>query len=341
MHIRAPGASGKGIREPPGKPFAALFDILAAMGTKWCKFRAAAVALAALAAVYAQAAPGAHRRKPYMGAIAVEAKSGRVLFADCEDTVAYPASCTKLMTLLLVLEDVRAGRYSLSTRATASVRASREKPSNIGILPGQSMTIDDLLMSLMVKSANDAAVVLAEHSASSALAPGAAPYKPGEALAAFVKRMNARAASLKMTSTHYMTPNGYPPPPGSKTPFDTSTAADLAKLGRTLVRMPEVFRYTSTIRAKVTDGAGKPLEFINHNNILVKNKLKILGADGKSEVDGLKTGYIDAGGSSIVLTAKRGATRAIVVVLGSDGSSVRDENARRLMMDALGGVATW
>ena len=102
--------------------------------------------------------------------------------------------------------------------------------------------------------------------------------------------------------------------------------------------MPQVFRYTSVKVGTVTDGGGNPLKFVNHNNLLVKNKLKVINPDGTEAVDGLKTGYIDAGGSSIVLTGRRGGHRAIVVVLGSATSPERDENAGRLLTDALGAL---
>ena len=214
---------------------------------------------------------------------------------------------------------------------TASVRCSQEKPSSVGLKPGQSMTIDDLLMSIMVKSANDAAVLLAENSTAR---NAGREIRPGD-LQAFIVRMNAKARKLGMLHTHYETPNGYPPKPGSKRPFDTSTARDLVKLAQAVLRYPEVFRFTKTKLTTVTDGAGNPLRMVNHNNILVKDKMKILDELGESEVDGLKTGYIDAGGSSIILTGKRNGKRAIVIVLGSQTSKLRDQHARQLMVDAL------
>ncbi len=273
----------------------------------------------------------AFRRTPYVGAIAVDAATGRVLFERNADVVARPASVTKLMTLLLCIEDMHALKYDPTTRVTASVRCSREKPSVVGLKPGQSMTVDDLLMSIMVKSANDAAVLLAENSTAKR---AGREIQPGD-LQAFVMRMNSKAKELGMKNTHYETPNGYPPPPGSKRPFDTSTCRDLVKLARKIVTMPEVFRFTKTKLCTVTDGAGQPLKMVNHNNILVKDKKKILNEKGESEVDGLKTGYIDAGGSSIVLTGIRNGKRAIVVVVGSQTSKLRDEHARKLMVDAL------
>lgn len=287
------------------------------------------------AAPAAAPAPGlpetAFRRTPYVGAIAVDAQTGHVLFEDHADTVARPASVTKLMTLLLCLEDMHALKYDPTTRVTASVRCSQEKPSCVGLKPGQSMTIDDLLMSIMVKSANDAAVLLAENSTA---CNAGREIRPGD-LQAFIVRMNAKARQLGMLHTHYETPNGYPPKPGSKRPFDTSTARDLVKLAQAVLRYPEVFRFTKTKLTTVTDGAGNPLRMVNHNNILVKDKMKILDELGESEVDGLKTGYIDAGGSSIILTGKRNGKRAIVIVLGSQTSKLRDQHARQLMVDAL------
>lgn len=287
------------------------------------------------AAPAAAPAPGlpetAFRRTPYVGAIAVDAQTGHVLFEDHADTVARPASVTKLMTLLLCLEDMHALKYDPTTRVTASVRCSQEKPSSVGLKPGQSMTIDDLLMSIMVKSANDAAVLLAENSTAR---NAGREIRPGD-LQAFIVRMNAKARQLGMLHTHYETPNGYPPKPGSKRPFDTSTARDLVKLAQAVLRYPEVFRFTKTKLTTVTDGAGNPLRMVNHNNILVKDKMKILDELGESEVDGLKTGYIDAGGSSIILTGKRNGKRAIVIVLGSQTSKLRDKHARQLMVDAL------
>ena len=292
------------------------------------------VLIACLMTLVAVAGPlpeTAFRRTPYVGAISVNAQTGAVLFENHADQIARPASVTKLMTLLLVLEDMHAFKYDPTKRVTASVRCSQEKPSVVGLRPGQSMTVDDLLYSIMVKSANDAAVLLAEHSTA---ANAGRDIQPGD-LQAFVARMNAKAKALGMASTHYETPNGYPPKPGSKRPFDTSTPRDLVKLAKAVLAYPEVFRWTKTKLCTVTDGAGNPLKMVNHNNILVKDKQKILNEKGESEVDGLKTGYIDAGGSSIILTAQRNGKRAIVVVVGSQSSKLRDTHARELMVKAL------
>ena len=280
----------------------------------------------------------AFRKTPYVGAIAVDAATGKVLFEDHADTVARPASVTKLMTLLLVLEDMHAMKYDPTTRVTASVRCSQEKPSVVGLKPGQSMTVDDLLLSIMVKSANDAAVLLAENST----ARNAGREIQGGDLQAFVQRMNEKAQALGMASTSFVTPNGYPPPHGSGKPYDTSTARDLVKLARALVKYSEVYRWTSakTYTMKtVVNKQGQPVKFLNHNNILRMDKKKIVNAQGESEVDGLKTGYAEYCGSSIILSGKRNGHRAIVIVVGSETSKLRDEHARRLMVDALDAVS--
>ena len=269
---------------------------------------------------------GAHRMSPYVGALSANAVSGEILFADNVDAEAYPASVTKLMTALLVLEDIEAKKYSLDTCVTATPEVYKSEPSVVGIKAGQSMTVDDLLMALMVKSANDAAIALGVNSAGS--------------LDAFVAKMNARAAELGMTNTRYYNPNGLPPKAKNGTKaFNVTTCRDQLKLARRILTMPRILRYTATKVGEVTDGNGKKLRFVNHNNVLVKDKRKVINPDGSEAVDGLKTGYIDAGGSSIILTGKRKGCRAIVIVLGSSTSNERDENAARLLEDALGAIA--
>ena len=306
------------------------------------------------AAVQKAAAPveTAHRRTPYVGAISVDAATGRVLFEDKADAEAYPASVTKLMTILLVMEDVKAGKYGYDDKVEATADAYRSEPSWVGIKVGEKMSVRDLCAALMVESANDAAIVLGVHASGS--------------FDAFVARMNARAAELGMKHTKYYNPNGLPPNAGRRYPwksFNVSTARDQMLLARALVTKPEVLALTSiktcdlvktadgyrvavtrrtnepTVETRPAEGEKVVKQLRNHNNVMRMDKLKILNADGTEAVDGLKTGYIDAGGSSIVLTGSRKGKRAIVVVLGSSSSKTRDESARRLLSDALGSLA--
>ena len=328
---------------------------------------AAALALSALVATAAPArrvsqvrtaaAPAApvqtaHRRSPYVGAVCADAATGRVLFTDGADAEAYPASVTKLMTLFLVLEDVRAGKYSLDSKAIATPDVNRCEASWIGIRVGESMSVHDLCLALMVESANDAAIVLAVNSAGS--------------FDAFVARMNARAAELGMSRTRYYNPNGLPPNAAKRYPwksFNVSTAGDQLKLALALLKMPETLEFTSVktcdlvktqggyrigVTRRVNEAPRKtdllPGESVvkslcNHNNVMVKDKQKIFNTDGREAVDGLKTGYIDAGGSSVVITGTRSGKRAVAVVLGSSSSKERDAHASRLLSDALGALA--
>ena len=292
-----------------------------------------------------------YRRSPYVGAISVNADTGDVLFEENADRPAYPASVTKLMTLFLVMEDVQSGKYSFDAKVEATADAYKSEPSWVGIRAGEKMSVRDLCTALMVESANDAAIVLGVHSAGS--------------FDAFVARMNARAAELGMKNTKYHNPNGLPPNAAKRYPwksFNVSTARDQMLLAQKLVKMPAVLDLTSVktcdliktadgFRTAVTRQVNKPnrvteagngerviTQLRNHNNVMVKDALKVWNPDGTEAVDGLKTGYIDAGGSSVVLTGKRKGKRVIVVVLGSSSAAERDANARRLLTDALGAL---
>ena len=283
-------------------------------------------------------------RAPYRGAIAVDADTGRVLFSDNMRTPGYPASVTKLMTFLLVLEDIQAGLYGFNSRAEASSLAASMEPSSVGLRPGQSMTIHDLLLSIMVKSANDAAEVLAENSALAHRRRRGAPVESvtaDELCAEFVERMNRRARELGMRDTRYASPNGLPPSRGARRGFDVSTAADLVELGKVIVRMPKALSYTSCPSCTVTDGNGKPLTLVGHNYFIPKNPDPKHLCTPLPECDGLKTGFTAASGSSIMLTARRNGRRVIVVVLGSAGRHEREAAAEHILRDSLDAISIW
>ena len=294
----------------------------------------------------------AHRRSPYVGAICADAATGRVLFTENADVEAYPASVTKLMTLFLVLEDVHAGKYDLDSLAVATPDVNRCEASWIGIKAGETMTVRDLCLALMVESANDAAIVLAVNSAGS--------------FDGFVAKMNERASALGMSRTRYYNPNGLPPNPSKRyswKSFNVSTAADQLKLALALLKLSETLEFTSVktcdlvkteggFRIGVTRRVNEPVRktelisgesivksLCNHNNVMVKDKQKIFNPDGREAIDGMKTGYIDAGGSSVVITGSRGGKRAVAVVLGSSSAKERDDHAARLISDALGALA--
>lgn len=267
-----------------------------------------------------------HRRSPYVGAIAVDASNGRVLFSDAADRECYPASCTKLMTARLLLKAISEGKFSPDDRIVQSRRSALEEPSKIGLLPGESMSVDEALKSLMLKSANDIAVAIAEC--------------VGGSVELFVGMMNDEARKLGMDNTTFVSPNGLPPPKNSKRGFDRSNAYDLAKLGVAIVNeQPQLLEYTRLASATVTGAKGVPVPISNHNNLLNTDRRGWRRNVKVAEVDGLKTGYIDAGGSSVVVTGQRSGKRAIVVVVGAATAQERDQNASRMILDALGAIA--
>jgi serine-type D-Ala-D-Ala carboxypeptidase (penicillin-binding protein 5/6) len=275
--------------------------------------KAAAVGLSlwlvGLAAGAAQAAraPRIPRtaRDPYLGAIVVDAATGRVLFADRADAKGYPASVLKLMDLLICLEKLEQHQISLQDPVTASAKASHTGGSRVWLAEKESFTVDEMLYALMVQSANDVAVALAE--------------KLGGSTEGFVELMNRRAKELGMTDTVFHSVHGLPPGAGQQP--DVTTARDLSRLCAELLKHPDALRYTSTRQRPFrTNVPGKTVVMLTHNHLL-----------GHLEgCDGFKTGWIAAAGYSIAVTAARRGQRVIVVVLDSTTRPLRDAKAAEL-----------
>ena len=248
------------------------------------------------------------------GMICVDAATGAVLAEEKADFPGHPASVTKLMTTLLVLEDIKAGKLTLRSRVTVTKEATRTGGNQVWLAAGESFTVEEMLYALMLQSANDVAVALAVDR------EGSAP--------AFVARMNRRAAELGMSRTTFVTPNGLT---YGKGPHDTTTARDLSRLAVALCQFPELLKFTSTKRY-VFRRPGKPLDLLNHNHLL----------DSFPGCDGLKTGWTVAAHASIVTTAKQKDLRVIAVVLGCQCPSgakpeqrLRDSLAADLMSQGL------
>jgi D-alanyl-D-alanine carboxypeptidase (penicillin-binding protein 5/6) len=222
------------------------------------------------------------------GMICVDAATGAVLSEDKADFPGHPASVTKLMTTLLVLEDIKANQLTMRSRVTATKAAANTGGSQVWLAAGESFTIEEMLYALMLQSANDVAVALA--------------IDRGGDVPTFVARMNRRAAELGMTRTTFVTPNGLTYGRG---PHDTTTARDLAKLAVALCRFPELLKFTST-KQYMFRRPGKPFELLNHNHLL----------NSFPGCDGLKTGWTVAAHASIVTTAKDKDVRVIAIVLG-------------------------
>jgi serine-type D-Ala-D-Ala carboxypeptidase (penicillin-binding protein 5/6) len=246
-------------------------------------------------------------RSPYLGAILIEASTGRVLFEDHADAKGYPASMLKLMDMLILLERIEHGQLHLQDQVPVSAKAARTGGSQVWLAQGESFTVEDMLFALVVQSANDAAVALAEKVAGST--------------DAFVALMNQKARDLGMTSTIFHSVHGLPPGRGQM--HDVTTARDFARLCRVLVvQHPEILRYTSTrARPFRVNVPGKTIRMRTHNHLLGR----VAGCDG------LKTGYIWQAGFSIAATASRNHHRLIAVVLDSADRKVRDAKAAALL----------
>lgn len=244
-------------------------------------------------------------RNPYVGAIVIDADTGAVLFEDGADTPAYPASVTKLMTFGVVMDRVLAGQLTLDTPITVSAEAARTGGSQVYLKQGEVFTVDDLLVALIVSSANDAAVALSAH--------------VGGSREGFVALMNEKARVLGMTATRFTSPHGLPPARGQEP--DVSTARDLAVLSRHLIAQERVLNYSAITDRLLRANTASPFEMRSHNHLLGK----FPGCDG------LKTGYFRAAGFSLAATAERNGRRLIAVVLGSEASKLRDFKVMELL----------
>jgi len=229
--------------------------------------------------------------------LVIEAESGRVLHAIDPFVPWYPASVTKILTAYLVFRAVESGRLTLDTPILISEEAAAQPPSKMGFPPGTAVTVDDALRMLMVKSANDIAVALAE------AVSGSVP--------AFAEEMNRQAAALGMRSSYFVNPHGLPDE------RQVTTARDLAVLARALLKgFPQ-------------HAAFFDVPVIRVGKRMIRNTNNLIGRyDG---INGLKTGFTCASGLNIVATASRNGRQLIAVVLGARSSAVRAEITAALL----------
>ena len=241
-------------------------------------------------------------------ALLIEADTGKVLFAENATVPWYPASVTKMMTTYVTLQAVRNKRITLDILLTVSARAALQAPSKMGFKPGSQVTVDNALKMLMVKSANDMAVVLAEGVSGS--------------VENFSAEMNQTSRRLGMTQSNWVNPNGLPA--GDQ----VSSARDLAILGRALLHhFPEYKLYWNLQAIQI----GKKV-MRNYNTLLGRYE----GADG------MKTGFICASGFNLVASATRDGKRLIAVVLGAKSSPYRGAKAAGLLERGFNrGALSW
>lgn len=233
----------------------------------------------------------------------IEADTGKVLQAENATYPWYPASVTKIMTAYVALKAVKDGRMTLDTLLTVSPTAAAQAPSKMGFRPGTQVTLDNALKMMMVKSANDIAVVIAEG--------------VGGSIDGFSAEMNKTAQRLGMTQTSYVNPNGLP------AEGQITSARDLGILARAIIRDLPEYEYFMHIPA------------IKFGRRVTANFNKLIGR--YPGADGMKTGFICASGFNLVATATRNNKRLIAVVLGAQSSAQRAAKAAQLLERGFGG----
>jgi D-alanyl-D-alanine carboxypeptidase len=249
------------------------------------------MAVAALAAILL---PNVARAEAWL---VIEADTGRVLQAENATVPWYPASVTKIMTAYVTLKAVKEGRLTLDQTLTVSPVAASQSPSKMGFKPGTQVTVENALAMMMVKSANDMAVVLAEG--------------VGGSIDGFSAMMNQTAQRLGMTQTSYVNPNGLP------ADGQITSARDLAILARAVIRDLPEYEYFVHIPA------------IRFGRRTFNNFNKLIGH--YPGADGFKTGFICASGYNLVASATRNGKRLIAVVLGTSSGTARAVRAAQLL----------
>src|SRR5215213_2507630 len=243
---------------------------------------------------------------PQFSSIIVDGNSGAVLSSNNPDASRHPASLTKIMTLYLLFERLEAGKMKLETEMDVSEHASEQAPTKLGLKPGQTLKVEDAIKGLVTRSANDAAVVIAE----------AIAGDEDE----FAKLMTRKARSLGMSKTTYRNASGLP------NDEQLTTARDQATLGRAIQdRYPRYYRYFAT-------------SVFNYRGQSIRNHNRLLG--NVEGVDGIKTGYTRASGFNLVSSMRRGNRHLIGVVLGGRSGGSRDATMRNLLAENLDKAAT-
>jgi D-alanyl-D-alanine carboxypeptidase len=243
---------------------------------------------------------------PQFSSIIVDGNSGAVLSSNNPDGLRHPASLTKIMTLYLLFERLDAGKMKLDTEMDVSEHASEQAPTKLGLRPGQTIKVEDAIKGLVTRSANDAAVVIAE--------------AVGGDEDDFAKMMTRKARALGMSKTVYRNASGLP------NDEQVTSARDQSTLGRAIQdRFPRYYRYFST---SVFNYHGQSIR--NHNHLL-----------GSVEgIDGIKTGYTRASGFNLVSSMRRGNRHLVGVVLGGRSGGSRDAIMRGLLAENLEKAAT-
>lgn len=238
---------------------------------------------------------------PKFAGIVVDAKTGKVLYSEDPDGLRYPASLTKMMTLYLTFEALNSGRLSLNSMVPISANAAKEPPSKLGVRAGGSITVEQAILALVTRSANDVATALGE--------------LIGGNEERFGRIMTAKARALGMTRTTYRNAHGLP------NTAQMTTARDQARLSVALRQhFPQYYGYFNT-------------RTFNFGKQVIGNHNRLVGT--VRGVDGIKTGYTRAAGSNLATSAQLDGRSIVAVVLGGRSSAARDATMRKLVAQYL------
>jgi len=245
--------------------------------------------------------PNAASAADKFAALIIDVDSGRIMQQVNPDAERFPASLTKMMTLYMAFDALESGRLKLQQPLSISARAQAQSPSKLGLKAGATIPAEQAILGLVTRSANDAAVVLAEALAGSE--------------DAFAEKMTARAHAIGMSRTEFQNASGLP------NPKQRTTARDMATLGLALMRdHPRYYPYFST---KKFIYRGKAIK--NHNHLLTRYQ----------GTDGIKTGYTSASGFNLVASVRRGGHHVIGVVFGGSSGPARDARMMAMLDNAF------
>jgi D-alanyl-D-alanine carboxypeptidase len=239
--------------------------------------------------------------KPQFSAIAVDARTGKILFGSAIDGQRHPASLTKVMTLYVLFEDLKSGSIKLTSDLKVSQRAASMQPTKLGLKPGATISVEDAIKVLVTRSANDIATTIGENLEGTE--------------ANFAARMTRTARAIGMSKTTFKNASGLP------NPAQVTTARDMATLSLRIQRdFPEYYPYF-----RITSFSYKGQTIRTHNRLLGKYQ----------GTDGIKTGYIVASGFNLTTSAKRGDKRIVGVVMGSSSGNARNKYMMKMLDNAF------
>lgn len=234
-------------------------------------------------------------------AIMIEASTGEILFQKNKDEKLAPASMTKMMSMLLIMEEIENGNLKWDEMITTSEKASSMGGSQIFLKAGEKMTVEDLLKGVAIASGNDAVVALAERVSGSE--------------EQFVKRMNTRAKDLGLKNTNFINATGL------TADNHYSSAYDMSLIAKELVKHEKILEFTSTYEDYLRKDTKSPFWLVNTNRLV----------RFKEGVDGLKTGFTDEAGYCLTATMKKDNMRLITVVMKEENTSKRSADTTKML----------